>query len=140
MCISRISNLQRWRLGGIYSPLGKTSRCHTGHVWYMSDMTYIAPTVTKLQWCYEASELPMNAGTSDRRNFRPSAHLKTTVTELKYVRCRNSRLILELPTIGTPDSRRNSRPSRHLKTSRWPLAVHTGHVQYDQDSKLLQVS
>ena len=28
MCesVSRISSLQRWRLGGIYSPLGKTSR------------------------------------------------------------------------------------------------------------------
>ena len=41
-----------------------------------------------------------------------------------------------LLTIRTPDSLRNSRPSRHLKTSHWPLAVHTGHVRYDQDSEL----
>ena len=51
------------------------------------------------------------------------------------MRCRNSRLMLELPTVGTLDSRRNSRPSRHLKTSRWPLVVHTRHVRYDQDSE-----
>ena len=70
-----------------------------------------------------------------RQNSRPSTHLKTKVTELKYVRCRNSRLIPKLPIVGTPDTRRNSRPSRHLKTSRWPLVVHTGHVRYEQDSE-----
>ena len=32
MCISKINSFQMWRLGGIYSPLGKTSRCHTGHI------------------------------------------------------------------------------------------------------------
>ena len=71
-------------------------------------------------------ELPTVETPDSRRNSRPSAHLKTTVTELKYVRCQNSRCILELPTIGTPDSRRNSWPSRLLKTSRWPLAVQPG--------------
>ena len=38
--------------------------------------------------------------------------------------------------VGTPDACRNSRPSRLLKTSRWPLAVHTGHVWYDHHSEL----
>ena len=61
---------------------------------------------------------------------------QTTVTELKCVRCRNSRRMPELPTVGTPDSRWNSRPSRHLKTCRWPLAVHTGHVRYDHHCEL----
>ena len=51
------------------------------------------------------------------------------------MRCRNSRRMPELPTVGTPDSRQNSQPSRHLKTSHWPLVVHTGHVRYDQDSE-----
>ena len=63
-------------------------------------------------------ELPIVGTPDSHRNSRPSAHLKTMVTELKYVRCRNSR------------------PSRHLKTSHWPLAIHTGHVRYDQDSEL----
>ena len=60
------------------------------------------------------------------------------VTELKYVRCRNSRLMPELSTVGTPDSCRNSRPSRHLKTSRWPLVVHTGYVRYEYHSELFK--
>ena len=46
------------------------------------------------------------------------------------MRCRNSRHMSELPTVGTPDLRRNSRPSRLLKTSRWLLVIHTGHVRY----------
>ena len=57
------------------------------------------------------------------------------VTELKCVRCRNSRRMSELPTVGIPDLRRNSQPSWHLKTSRWPLVVYTGHVQYDHHSE-----
>ena len=36
----------------------------------------------------------------------------------------------ELPTVETPDSQ------GILKTSRWPLVVHTGHVQYDHHSEL----
>ena len=84
-------------------------------------------------------ELP-TIGTPDScRNSRPSVHLKTMVTELKYVRCRNSRCKPKLPTIGTPDLRRNSRPSRHLKTSRWLLVVHTGHVRYDHHSEFSKV-
>ena len=82
-------------------------------------------------------ELPINVETPDSHwNSRPSTHLTTMVTELKYVRCRNSRRMPELPTVGTPDLRRNSRPSRLWKTSRWPLVVHTGHVRYDLDSEL----
>ena len=80
-------------------------------------------------------ELPIVRTPDSRRNSRPSTYLKTTVTELKYVRCRNSRRMSELPTVETPDSRQNSRPSRLLKTSRWPLVIHTGHVRYDQDSE-----
>ena len=57
------------------------------------------------------------------------------VTELKLVRCRNSRRMPELPTVGTPDLRRNSQPSRLLKTSHWLLVIHTGHVRYDPDSE-----
>ena len=82
----------------------------------------------------------MNAETPDRRNSRLTSELLTLsnfekhVTELKFVRCRNSRPS-KLPTVETPDSRRNSRPSRLLKTSRWPLVIHTGHVRYDQDSE-----
>ena len=106
-----------------------------------SGMTHTAPTVTKLQRSCEVSELPMNAGTPDRRNSRLTSELPTLsifekhVTELKLVRCRNSRHMSELPTVGTPDLRRNSRPSRLLKTSRWLLVIHTGHVRYDQDSE-----
>ena len=83
----------------------------------------------------------MNAGTPDSRNSRLTSELsilskfENHVTELKNMRCRNSRHMSELPTIGTPDSCRNSRPSRLWKTSRWPLVVHTGHVRYDQDSE-----
>ena len=92
-------------------------------------MTHTAPTVTKLQRSCEVSELPMNAGTPDRRNSRLTSELPTLsifekhVTELKLVRCRNSRHMSELPTVGTPDLRRNSRPSRLLKTSRWLLVI-----------------
>ena len=142
MCISRISSLQRWRLGGIYSPLGKTSRFIAVAIPDTSGMTYTTPTVTKLQRSYEASELPMNAGTPDCRNSRLTSKLpvlskfENHVTELKNMRCRNSRHMPELPTVGTPDLRRNSRPSRLWKTSCWPLVVHTGHVRYDLDSEL----
>ena len=71
----------------------------------------------------------MNARTSDRRNSRLTSELPTLsnfekhVTELKLVRCRNSRHMSELPTVGTPDLRRNSRPSRLLKTSCWLLVI-----------------
>ena len=84
----------------------------------------------------------MKAGTPDRRNPRLTSELlilskfENHVTELKNMRCRNSRHMPELPTIGTPDLRRNSRPSRLWKTNRWPLVVHTGHVRYDLDSEL----
>ena len=84
----------------------------------------------------------MNAGTPDSRNFRLTSETPTLskfenhVTELKNMRCRNSRHMPELPTVRTPDSRWNSRPSRLWKTSRWPLVVHTGHVRYDLDSEL----
>ena len=63
----------------------------------------------------------MNAGTSNRRNSRLTSELLTLnkfenhVTELMYVRCRNSRRMPELPTVGTLNLRRNSRPSRLLK-------------------------
>ena len=79
-------------------------------------MTYTAPTVTKLQSICEASELPMNVRTSDRRNSRPTAYLKTIATELEYWRCQNSRYMSELPTVGTSDLCRNSQHSVHLKT------------------------
>ena len=83
----------------------------------------------------------MNTGTPDSRNSRLTSELlilskfENHVTELKYVRYQNSRLVPELSTVGTPDSRRNSRPSRLLKSSRWLLAIYTGHVRYDQDSE-----
>ena len=83
----------------------------------------------------------MNAGTPDRRNSRLTSELpilskfENHVTELKNMRCRNSRHMPELPIVGTPDSHRNSRPSRLWKTSRWPLVMHTRHVRYDQDSE-----
>ena len=79
----------------------------------------------------------MNAETPDRRNSRLTSELpilskfENHVTELKNMRCRNSRHMPELPTVRTPDSRRNSRPSRLWKTNRWPLVVHTGHVRYE---------
>ena len=53
------------------------------------------------------------------------------------MRCRNPRLMPELPTVETLNSRRNSRSSSLLKTSHWPLGVHTRHVRYDQDSESL---
>ena len=59
----------------------------------------------------------MNAETSDRRNSRLTLELlilstfENIVTELKCVRCQNSRCMSELPTIGTPDVCRNFRPS-----------------------------
>ena len=49
MCISRFSSLQRWRLGGIYSPLGKTSHFIAIAILDTSGMTYTAPMVTELQ-------------------------------------------------------------------------------------------
>ena len=78
---------------------------------------------------FRPSELSTQVGTPTLSNFEKH------VTELKLVRCRNSRCMPELPTVGTPDLRRNSRPSRLLKTSRWPLVMHTGHIWYDQDSE-----
>ena len=51
----------------------------------------------------------MNAGTPDRRNSRLTSELpilskfENHVTELKNMRCRNSRHMPELPTVGTPD-------------------------------------
>ena len=48
MCISRISSLQRWRLGGIYSPLGKTRHFIAVAIPDTSYMTYTAPMVTEL--------------------------------------------------------------------------------------------
>ena len=83
----------------------------------------------------------MNVGTPDRQNSRLTSELpilskfENHVTELKLVRCRNSRCMPELPTVGTPDLRQNSQPSRLLKTSRWPLVVHTEHVRYDHHSE-----
>ena len=83
----------------------------------------------------------MNARTSDHRNSRLTSELpilstfENIVTELKCVRCQNSRRMSELSTIGTPDLCRNSRPSRHLKSSRWPLVIHTGHIRYDHHSE-----
>ena len=83
MCIetSRISSLQRWRLGGIYSPLRKTSSfiavAIPDSIPDTSDMTYTAPTVTKLQCQREASELSMNAETPDSRNSRLMSELPT---------------------------------------------------------------
>ena len=83
----------------------------------------------------------MNARTSDRRNSWLTSELlilstfENIITELKCVRCRNSRRMSELPTVGIPDLRRNSQPSWHLKTSRWPLVIHIGHVWYDHHSE-----
>ena len=51
----------------------------------------------------------MNAGTPDIRNSRLTSELSTLskfenhVTELNNMRCRNSRHMPELPTVGTPD-------------------------------------
>ena len=51
----------------------------------------------------------MKAGTPDRRNPRLTSELlilskfENHVTELKNMRCRNSRHVSELPTVGTPD-------------------------------------
>ena len=149
MYINRISSLQRWRLGGIYSPLGKTSRFIAVAIPDTSGMTYTAPTVTKLQSICEASELPMNVRTSDRRNSRLTSELPTlNIFEnhcnwVKYLRCRNSRYMSELPTVGTSDLRRNSRHSVHLKTvvGLWSSipdtsGMNTGHVRYDHHSEL----
>ena len=46
---SRISSIQRWRLGGIYSPLEKTSHFIVVAIPDMFGMTYTTPTVTELQ-------------------------------------------------------------------------------------------
>ena len=51
----------------------------------------------------------MNAGTPDRWNSRLTSKLpilskfENHITELKNMRCRNSRHMPELPTVGTPD-------------------------------------
>ena len=104
----------------------------------LQPLPYTAPTVTELQCRCEASELPMNAGTVDRQNSRSSAHFTNTITELKYVRCRNSRRMSELPTLKAFENqplalsgmtrtvnspsylsvrRRNSRPLPELPTN-----------------------
>ena len=82
----------------------------------MSGMTYTAPTVTKLQWICEASELPMNVRTSDRRNSQLTSELP--ILSIFENHCNWVRIleVSELPTVGTSDLRRNSRHSVHLKT------------------------
>ena len=58
----------------------------------------------------------MNARTSDRQNCRLTSELPTLskfenhVTELKNMRCRNSRHMPELPTVGTPDPQGFGKP------------------------------
>ena len=117
--ISRISSLQRWRLGGIYNPPWKTSRFIAVAIPDTSGMTYTAPTIIELQWRCEASELPMNVETFDRRNSRLTSKLSTLSTFENYGNwvkvCevskllthagtsdhRNSRLTSELSTLGT---------------------------------------
>ena len=108
-------------------------------------MTYTAPTVTKLQSICEASELPMNVRTSDRRNSRLTSELPTlSIFENHCNRVRKFE-VSELPIhVGTLD-RRNFRLTSELptlstfKNSCWPLVIHTGHdtghVRYDLDSE-----
>ena len=88
-------------------------------------------------------ELPKYAGTSDRRNSRLKSEPPTLsnfekhVTELKLVRCWNSRRMLELPThVGTPDPQGFGK----LAVGLWSCipdmsGMNTGHVRYDQDSE-----
>ena len=105
-------------------------------------MTYTAPTVTKLQLICEASELPMNVRTSDRRNSRLTSELPTLSIFENH--CNRVRIfeVSELPIhVRTPD-RQNFRLTSKLPTLStfknccWPLVIHTGHVRYDHHREL----
>ena len=106
---SRISSLQRWRLGGIYSPFGKISRfiaiAILDTIPDTYGMTYTAPTVTKLLWQCEVSELPMNAGTPDPQHiWKPCNWVKVCevlelLTHAETSDHRNSWLMSKLPTL-----------------------------------------
>ena len=85
----------------------------------------------------------MKAKTSDPRNSRLMSELLTLskfenhVTELKLVRCRNSRCMSELPTVGTPDPQGFEKLAVGLWSSIPDTSgMNTGHVRYDLDSEL----
>ena len=84
----------------------------------------------------------MNAGTPDRRNSRLMSELpilskfENHVTELKNMRCRNSRHMPELSTVGTPDPQGFGKLAVGLWSSIPDMSgMNTGHVRYDQDSE-----
>ena len=147
MCISRISSLQRWRLGGIYSSLEKISRFIVVAIPDTSGMTYTAPTVTKYsdvvrhRNSWWMPKLP-TVGTLDScQNSRPSRLLKTSRWPLPSIPDTSGmtttvnspsqlkRETSKLPTIaGTPDE-----PTREQQF--YDCWANTGHARYCQTSK-----
>ena len=84
----------------------------------------------------------MNGGTPDRWNSRLMSKLsilskfENHVTELKNMRCRNSRHMPKLPTDGTPDPQGFGKLAVGLWSSISDMSgMNTGHVRYDQDSE-----